>query len=100
LQAESLRQRRARPERHTKLFRGRQSAFSGSIGNISFAGGQLSFNVSGQAGPDYEIQTSTNLSQWNNVFIPNSPTLPFVWTDTNLTAPQRFYRIKLGPPLP
>ena len=70
------------------------------IGNISFAGGQLSFNVSGQSGPDYAIETSTNLTQWSSVYITNSPTLPFVWTDTNLAAPQRFYRIKLGPPLP
>jgi len=26
--------------------------------------------------------------------------VPFVWTDTNSAAPRRFYRIKLGPPLP
>jgi hypothetical protein len=26
--------------------------------------------------------------------------VPFVWTDTNIAAPQRFYRVKLGPPLP
>jgi len=70
------------------------------IGNISFASGQLSFNVSGQAGPDYAIETSTNLSQWSNVFITNSPALPFTWTDATTNSPQRFYRIKLGPPLP
>ena len=70
------------------------------IGNVSFAGGQLSFNVSGLAGPDYAIETSTNLTQWSNVFITNSPALPFNWTDTDSAAPQRFYRVKLGPPLP
>ena len=70
------------------------------IGNISFAGGKLSFNVSGQSGPDYAIETSTNLTQWSNVFITNSPVLPFNWTDTNFITPERFYRIKLGPPLP
>ena len=53
------------------------------ISNISVAGGQFSFNVSGQSGPDYAIETSTNLTQWSNVFITNSPALPFVWTDTN-----------------
>ena len=59
------------------------------VGSISFAGGQFSFNVSGQSGPDYAIEASTNLTQWSNVFITNSPTLPFVWTDTNSdrTAP-------------
>jgi hypothetical protein len=70
------------------------------ISNITVAGGQFSFNVSGQRGPDYAIETSTNLTDWSNVFTTNSPTLPFVWTDTNSVAPQRFYRVKLGPPLP
>jgi hypothetical protein len=70
------------------------------IGNVSVAGGQFSFNVSGQSGPDYAIETSTNLTQWSNVFITNSPALPFNWTATATNGPQRFYRIKLGPPLP
>ena len=71
------------------------------ISNISFAGGQLSFAVNGQAGPDYAIETSSNLTQWSDAFITNSPVPPFEWTDTNPpTAPQLFYRIKLGPPLP
>jgi Cellulase (glycosyl hydrolase family 5)/Fibronectin type III domain len=71
------------------------------ISNISIAGGQFSFKVNGQSGPDYAIETSTNLTQWASVFITNSPGLPFVWMDTNSpAAPQLFYRIKLGPPLP
>jgi hypothetical protein len=70
------------------------------IGNISAAGGQFSFNVSGQSGPDYAIETSTNLTQWSNVFITNSPALPFNWTDAATSSPVRFYRVKLGPPLP
>ena len=28
------------------------------------------------------METSTNLTQWSNVFITNSPALPFNWTDT------------------
>jgi hypothetical protein len=70
------------------------------LGNISAASGQFSFNVSGQIGPDYAIETSTNLTQWSNVFITNSPALPFNWTAVATNSPQRFYRIKLGPPLP
>ncbi len=46
---------------------------SPSVGNVSVAGGQFSFNISGQSGPDYAVETSTNLTQWNNVFITNSP---------------------------
>ena len=71
-----------------------------SFGNISTTGGQFSFSVNGQTGPDYALETSTNLTDWSNVFITNSPTLPFNWTDATTNSPQRFYRVKLGPPLP
>jgi hypothetical protein len=72
----------------------------GMSSSLSFVGGQLTISVSGQSGPDYAIETSTNLAQWSNVFITNSPALPFSWTDAATNSPQRFYRIKLGPPLP
>ena len=72
-----------------------------ALGNVSAAGGYFSFIVSGQSGPDYAVEVSTNLTQWSALFITNSPALPFLWTDTNPpTAPHLFYRIKLGPPLP
>jgi len=71
-----------------------------TVSNISVAGGQFSFSINGQSGPDYAVETSTNLTQWSTVLITNSPALPFVWTDTNSAAPQKFYRVKLGPPLP
>ena len=70
------------------------------ISNLSLASWQFSFKVSGQSGPDYAIETSTNLTQWSSIFITNSPALPFIWTDAITNSPQRFYRIKLGPPLP
>ena len=60
--------------------------------------GQINFQINGDAGPDYIIQASTNLLAWTNLFLTNSPTLPFYWTDTN--APilqQRFYRLQLEP---
>ncbi len=71
-----------------------------AVSNVSVAGGQFGFSVSGQSGPDYAVETSTNLTQWSTVIITNSPALPFDWTDTNSAAPMRFYRVKLGPPLP
>jgi hypothetical protein len=70
------------------------------ISNISLASGQLTFKVNGQSGPDYAIETSTNLTQWSNVFTTNSPVLPFNWKDAATNSPVRFYRVKLGPPLP
>ena len=70
------------------------------ISSISSTGGQFSFSINGQGGPDYAIETSTNLTQWSNLFITNSPALPFNWTDAVTNSPLRFYRVKLGPPLP
>lgn len=70
------------------------------IGNVSVSGGQFNFSVTGQSGPDYAIETSTNLTQWRVVLITNSPALPFLWTEPAANLPYSFYRIKLGPPLP
>jgi hypothetical protein len=69
--------------------------------SIVLNNGQMEFQVSGQAGPDYAVQVSSNLFDWNTLFITNSPAMPFSWTDTNqATLPAQFYRIKVGPPLP
>jgi hypothetical protein len=73
---------------------------SPGISGVSFAGGQIGFIISGQGGPDYAVETSTNLTQWSNAFTTNSPALPFIWTDLEPNSPLRFYRIKIGPPLP
>jgi hypothetical protein len=61
--------------------------------------GHFNLSVAGQAGPDYGVQSSTDLRIWATVFITNAPAMPFSWSDTNTTSP-RFYRIKVGPPLP
>jgi hypothetical protein len=69
--------------------------------SIALNNGRFGFQISGQAGPDYAVQVSSNLSGWNTLFITNSPAMPFSWTDTNAaTLPAQFYRIKAGPPLP
>ena len=70
------------------------------LSNVSAAGGPFGFTVSGQSGPDYAVLTSTNLTQWTTVFVTNSPALPFSFADPTTNASRRFYRIKLGPPLP
>jgi hypothetical protein len=72
-----------------------------TAGSIVLNNHQLGFQVSGQTGPDYAVQGSTNLTVWDTLFITNSPPMPFSWTDTNAaTLPAQFYRIKVGPPLP
>jgi hypothetical protein len=72
-----------------------------NITSPAWAGGQFSLSVGGQVGPDYAVQASTNLAGWNTLFITNSPAMPFSWMDNDTNAyPTRFYRIKIGPPLP
>jgi len=71
------------------------------ISSPSFNGGLLQFIVNGDLGPDYIIQTSTNLSvsnDWQPVFSNSSPVLPFIFTTTvSSNLNERFYRIRLGP---
>jgi hypothetical protein len=64
--------------------------------------GQFTLRVTNSIlGPDYAVQASSNLVNWNTLFITNSPPMSFQWTDTNaLTLTVQFYRIKVGPPLP
>ena len=66
--------------------------------SASFTNGQFGFWINGDTGPDYIIQTSTNLASWSPVFTSNSPSLPCFWVDTNsLSNPFLFYRVLLGP---
>ena len=58
----------------------------------------FTLTVSGDAGPDYVILTSTDLLFWQTGFTTNAPPLPFTWTDPTAPAnPQRFYRVLLQP---
>jgi hypothetical protein len=62
------------------------------------ANSEFGFQATGDFGPDYTIQASTDLAVWTNLFTTNSPPLPFSWVDTNTTLfQQRFYRLLLGP---
>ncbi len=74
-----------------------------SVPSVSWSNGQLTLNVTNSiTGPDYAVQASSNLMNWNTLFITNAAQVnAFQWTDTNAaSAPAQFYRIKVGPPLP
>lgn len=75
-----------------------------AAGSPVYAGGQFSLSLTGQIGPDYELQSTTNLAggNWINVVTTNSPaTMPVTLTDPNAgSQPVQFYRIVTGPPLP
>jgi hypothetical protein len=72
-----------------------------NVTGVTWNAGQLTFTVTGQTGPDYGVQASTNLTSWQTVFRTNSPSMPFHWSDpASGSYMQRFYRIVVGPPLP
>ena len=68
------------------------------ISSPFFAAGQLVLQVNGASGPDYQIQSSTNLVDWNVFLTTNSPLMPFVWTNSSANQPMNFFRILVGPP--
>ena len=68
----------------------------------TFGGGLFTFNVNGDTGPDYYIDSTTNLGPtaiWSPLFTNSAPSsLPFVWSDLlNSNTPRLFFRIRLGP---
>lgn len=69
-----------------------------NVQTVSPAGGAIQFQVTGDSGPDYAIEASTNLVNWTQLALTNAPALPWTWTDPQAaTLPMRFYRIKLAP---
>ncbi len=68
-----------------------------AITSFTTSPGQLALTITGDAGPDYTVLTSTNLSTWQPLLTTNSPALPLTLALTNGSAPMQFYRIQLGP---
>jgi len=69
-----------------------------SLAQAKFTNGGFRLNITGDTGPDYTVQGSTNLSYWSSLFTTNSPTVPFSWMDAGVTNfSKRFYRVMLGP---
>jgi hypothetical protein len=58
---------------------------------------QVNLTVNGTQGPDYTLQTSTDLINWQALFTTNSPLIPLTLVDTNSTDASRFYRVQIGP---
>jgi uncharacterized repeat protein (TIGR03806 family) len=60
--------------------------------------GQFKLLISGDAGPDYTVQVSTNLLDWTALWTTNPSALPFLISDPSASNyQQRFYRVLLGP---
>jgi glucosylceramidase len=67
------------------------------LSSASASDGQFSMWLSGDTGPDYVIESSSNLLSWSGVSTSTPPSLPFWWTTTNTQSPLQFYRVRLGP---
>jgi hypothetical protein len=61
------------------------------LSSSGIAGGQFGFTVSGSAGLNYIVQTSTNLVSTNWIPIVTNVS-PFSFGDSNISVPQKFYR--------
>lgn len=71
---------------------------SPSISSSAISNGIFSLMVTGVAGPDYGLFTSTNLVSWTLLQQSNSPALPFRFVDpTAANFNLRFYRLQLLP---
>ena len=68
------------------------------VSGFIFTNGIFSLTITGDSGPDYIVQTSTNLVTWDNLFTNHAPAPPFNWSDSNAASfDRRFYRVLLGP---
>ena len=72
------------------------------IAALSLANGQIRFAINGGIGPDYGVQTTTNLLTpvtWSSLqTFSNVAAMPLIFTNTvTSNAPVRFYRALLGP---
>ena len=71
------------------------------VTGAGFTNGLISFTIAGDSGPDYIVQASTNLVNWEDIFTNYAPTPPFNWRDSNsVNFLRRFYRSRLDNNLP
>lgn len=65
---------------------------------MAYGGGTYQMQISGDIGPDYIIQASTNLVTWESLVTTNPTAMPFVWSDSAAdNYPARYFRVLLGP---
>lgn len=70
-----------------------------TLGVVGTGHATVSLVISGVSGPDYAIEGSTNLNDWEVLEVLSSPSLPVQWTDPKQWLfPLRFYRVRPEPP--
>jgi|GEM_PF-2250479 hypothetical protein len=68
------------------------------LGNLALTNGAWNMAVSGDAGANFTIQTSTNLAAWVTLLATNPQVLPFSFAEpSSSNFGCRFYRVVIGP---
>jgi hypothetical protein len=68
-----------------------------SLAAPEFAASTFQMRVTGDAGPDYIVQRSTNLLDWVTLTTTNPASASWLFSDPGATDRQSFYRLLLGP---
>ena len=65
-----------------------------SLQAVILANGSVQVTVSGPAGANYTLESSTDLVAWTTAYSTLAPTMPFSWVDADSTAiARRFFRV-------
>jgi uncharacterized delta-60 repeat protein len=62
-----------------------------------FSDGQFQFTIAGRQGANYEVQVSTNLTDWIPLTVLTLTNSSAIFLDTDTDSQQRFYRAKFVP---
>ncbi|MFO1511661.1 MAG: DUF3500 domain-containing protein [Verrucomicrobiota bacterium] len=69
-----------------------------SISSSAFANGTFQLRITGDVWPNYIIQGSTNLADWESLYTTNPAVMPFNWVEPGATNyPARFFRVLYTP---
>ena len=69
-----------------------------AISQATYSDGAFALQVSGDVGPNYVIQGSTNLTDWESLHTTNPAVMPFSWIDSAASNfPARFFRVYYNP---
>ena len=70
-----------------------------NLSKPNLSGGEFQMLVTGVAGQNYTVQTTTNLvpSNWSTLLVTNAPGTSFEFIYPNSTNRSRFYRVMVGP---
>lgn len=69
-----------------------------AITTSAYFAGVFQLEVAGDVGPNYIIQASTNLADWESLYTTNPAVMPFNWVDPNASNfPARFFRVNYSP---